>query len=64
MDDRTYYIALGVLGVAIVAILIDAVIRSYVAPSGLWTVLAAVAGFLGARGALRRNGNGKNGRRR
>lgn len=57
VDDRTYYIAVAVLAIAIGVIAIDAILSSFVSPPGLWTTLAAVAAFLGARGILRNDGD-------
>lgn len=58
MDDRTWYLAVGTLIAAVVVVLIDAAAVSFDVPSGFWTVLAAVLGFLGARSALKsRNGD-------
>ncbi len=59
MDDRTWYLAITTLVVATAAILVDAPLVEFRVPTGFWTVLAAVLGFLGARAALGRNGNGK-----
>lgn len=53
MDDRTYRIVLLVLAIATVAIGLDAALEAFTPPAGLWTLLGAVAAFLGARAALR-----------
>ncbi len=59
MDDRTWYLAVTTLVIALVALLLDAPLAGFEVPAGFWTVLAAVLGFLGARAALGRNGNGR-----
>ncbi len=53
MDDRTYRIVAGILALCTVALGLDAAFASFEPPAGLWTVLGAVAAFLGARAALR-----------
>lgn len=58
MDDRTWYLALGSLILALFGIGLDAALKSFDLPGGLWGFLSALLGFLGARSyAKAKNGS-------
>jgi hypothetical protein len=62
VDDKSFYLALGSLGVSVVAIFIDAAITNFEVPSGFWAVPGGVFAWLSARAAIRnKNGNGNGG---
>lgn len=64
VDDRTWYLAVGALAVALLGLVLDAVLPAFDISPGFWAFLSAMLGFLGARAAIKsRNGNG-NGKRR
>lgn len=44
---------LAILTLATIAIGLDAALDAFTAPAGLWTLLGALATFLGARAALK-----------
>lgn len=54
MDDRTWFLAVGSLIAAVVAIMLDAALTNFNVPPGLWAFLSGMLGFLGARSAFRR----------
>lgn len=53
MDDRTWYLALGTLAAAVFIVMLDAALVDFETPAGLFTVLGAMLGFLGARSAIK-----------
>jgi hypothetical protein len=59
LDDRTWYLAIGSLSAAVVAILLDAALANFNVPSGMWAFLSGMLGFLGARSAFKRDDGGR-----
>lgn len=57
MDDSTFYLAAGVLILALIVVFTDAISTSFETPDGLWTMLTGFAAFLGARAVIK---NGRN----
>jgi hypothetical protein len=62
VDDRTWWLASGALGVGAAAMVLDAVVPAFNISPGFWAFLSAMLGFLGARAAIRmRNGDHQGG---